>query len=768
MHRRPQPLRIAVDTGGTFTDCVWLDAGRVRMLKVFSTPADPSQAIVEALRRIAKETPHDGELVLLHGTTVGTNTLLQRKGARTALVTTAGFEDAIEIGRQARPKLYDFFFDRIEPLVPKDLRFGVDERTASDGKILTAPDPEKLRSLVQQIAQANPQSIAISFFFSFANPTNEESAADALKTLDLPLSVSHEILPEFREYERTSTVVINAYLQPIMQSYLENLEARSLATSNPRVVAGDSPAQVTAKNSEGEGFGAAQRVTAETTANAEKRLSPAKSVQDVEGRPSAKNVHEVEERRFSAAKNAQEKYGASAPALRIFVMQSSGGITALSTAAREPVRTVLSGPAGGVVGAAATARASGFDRIIAFDMGGTSTDVSLVEGEIKTATDAQITGLPISVPMLDIHTVGAGGGSLARFDAAGVLRVGPESAGADPGPICYGSGTQPTVTDANLLLGRLQPARFLGGDFTLDLDRTRRVTQEWLKKQSSTLTLEKFAAGVIRVVNSTMEKAIRVVSIERGRDPRHFALVAFGGAGGLHASALAEALSIPRVIVPALPGALSALGILASDVVKDYSRTILWRVSGKIPVTQLNREFAALEKTAANDFLRESWQGSPHYNRSIDIRYRGQGYELNIPFTKNLLRDFQREHHRRYGYTHPNREVELVTLRLRAIVKSGKLDRVGKLDHVGEIDHVGTAALGRPSRAKLGKLFQPTTPVRFDGKKLATKLYSREDLESTKKYSGPAIITEYSATTVIPPGKSFHLDRASNLVIVAR
>ena len=295
-------------------------------------------------------------------------------------------------------------------------------------------------------------------------------------------------------------------------------------------------------------------------------------------------------------------------------MQSSGGITALSSAAREPVRTVLSGPAGGVVGAAASARASGFERIIAFDMGGTSTDVSLVEGAITTASHAEIAGLPIGVPMLDIHTVGAGGGSLARFDAAGVLRVGPESAGADPGPICYGRGTQPTVTDANLLLGRLQPARFLGGDFTLDLERTRRITREWLKQQRTTLTIEKFAAGVIRVINATMEKAIRVVSIERGRDPRDYALVAFGGAGGLHACALAEALSIPHVIVPALPGALSALGILASNVVKDYSRTVLWRVSGKLPAAQLNREFSALQKQAAKDFQNESWQGRVHYH----------------------------------------------------------------------------------------------------------------------------------------------------------
>jgi N-methylhydantoinase A len=436
-------------------------------------------------------------------------------------------------------------------------------------------------------------------------------------------------------------------------------------------------------------------------------------------------------------------------------MQSSGGITALSTAAREPVRTVLSGPAGGVVGAVATARASGFDHIIAFDMGGTSTDVSLVEGEIKTANDAQIAGLPISVPMLDIHTVGAGGGSLARFDAAGVLRVGPESAGADPAPICYGRGTQPTVTDANLLLGRLQPTRFLGGDFTLDLDRTRRVTQEWLKKQSSNLTLEKFAAGVIRVVNSTMEKAIRVVSIERGRDPRHFALVAFGGAGGLHACALAEALSIPHVIIPAFPGALSALGILTSDIVKDYSRTVLWRVSGKLPADKLDREFAVLEKAAEKDFRHESWQGKPHFSRSVDVRYRGQGYELNIQSTRSLLKDFEEEHRRRYGYTHPNREVELVTLRLRATLKS-------------KTGHAGTGALARPGRAKLGRLSSLKAPVLFEGKKQATKIHSRDDLRPGKSYPSPAIITEYSATTVIPPGTKFHLDRAANLIISLR
>src|SRR5579872_1350327 len=691
MPRRPQPLRIAIDTGGTFTDCIWIDptTRRLRMLKVFSTPVDPSQAIIDALRKISLE----DDFILLHGTTVGTNTLLERKGARTALVTTAGFEDAIEIGRQARPKLYDFFFDRVEPLVPNDLRFGIHERTAADGETLTAPSQEEVRSLADRVTSAAPQSVAISLLFSFANPTNEDALAEVLRPLQVPLSVSHQILPEFREYERTSTVVINAYLQPVMQTYLQNLETRA----------------------------------------SELKTAP-------------HSAPEPESRKPRAAR-----------APRIFVMQSSGGITALSTAAREPVRTVLSGPAGGVVGAAATARASGFDRIIAFDMGGTSTDVSLVEREIKTANDAHIAGLPISVPMLDIHTVGAGGGSLARFDAAGVLRVGPESAGADPGPICYGHGTQPTVTDANLLLGRLQPTRFLGGDFTLDLARTSRITQEWLKKQSFNLSLEKFAAGVIRVVNATMEKAIRVVSIERGRDPRQFVLVAFGGAGGLHACALADALSIPHVIVPAFPGALSALGILASDVVKDYSRTVLWRVHREMPHTKVNREFAALEKAAAQDFAGESWDGTPRFARSVDLRYRGQGYELNIPLTRNLLQAFAQEHHRRYGYQYADREIELVTLRLRATVKS-------TTTHV-RTAAVGTAAVGRPVQAKLGRISAPNAPVMFDNRKLKTKILSREELHSGKRYSGPAIVTEYSATTVIPPGSRFHLDKAENLII---
>lgn len=692
MQRRPQPLRIGIDTGGTFTDCVWIEAGRLRMLKVFSTPEDPSRAILEALRNIAPKV----DFILLHGTTVGTNTLLERKGARIALVTTRGFEDAIEIGRQARPKLYDFFFERVEPLVPRDLRFGIDERTAADGEILKEPSSQDIESLVARVSAAKPQAIAISLLYCFLNPRNEQSLSRALEALSVPLSVSHQILPEFREYERTSTVVINAYLQPVMQRYLENLEAR---TSNA----------------------SSERLTASGSRGTEKLGSPKAESRKPGARP------------------------------RIFVMQSSGGIAAISAATREPVRTVLSGPAGGVVGAATSARASGFENIIAFDMGGTSTDVSLVEGKIKTANDAQIAGLPISVPMLDIHTVGAGGGSLARFDAAGVLRVGPESAGADPGPICYGRGTQPTVTDANLLLGRLQSTRFLGGNFTLDLERTRRLTQEWLKKQCPNLTVQRFAAGMIRVVNATMEKAIRVVSIERGRDPRHFALIAFGGAGGLHACALADALHIPHVIVPAFPGALSAVGILASDVAKDYSRTVLWRVSGKLPHAQLAREFSALEKNAVTEFRKESWQGRPQFQRSVDVRYRGQGYELNIVFSADLLKAFEREHQRRYGYTHPNREIELVTLRLRASLESDA-------GRVAPDAFVRPRPIGAPKPAAKTQSF-------FDGKNLKTRLYAREDLEPGKGYQGPAVVTEYSATTVIPPRSRFHIDKVSNLIV---
>ena len=582
-------LRIAIDTGGTFTDCVWVEGGVLKTLKVFSTPDDPSRAIADALRKIGatgktgEATRKPGAVTLLHGTTVGTNALLQRNGARVALITTSGFEDVIEIGRQARPRLYDFFFDRVAPLVGREVRFGVKERTDSEGRILERPPEAELTHVREAVRRANPDAIAISLLFSFANPENEAAVAAAVAELGKPLSVSHRILPEFREYERTSTVVVNAYLQPLMQSYMERLAER------------------VKKHAEelGGGSGAARK-------RGEPRIFIPRTIIPL-----------------------------------IFVMQSSGGITALESAAREPVRTVLSGPAGGLVGAAAMAGRSGFRKILSFDMGGTSTDVAAVQGEVRAGGQAEVAGLPVGVPMLEIHTVGAGGGSLARFDAGGSLRVGPESAGADPGPICYGRGTEPTVTDANLVMGRLRPDRFLGGEFTLDSERARRITSEWLKKQGSRLSLEQFSAGVVRVVNANMERALRVVSIERGYDPRDFALVAFGGAGGLHACELAEALAIPTVMIPARPGALSAFGILVSDVVKDYSRTLLWRFSDHltkavrqaVPRAKLQKEFRKLEAAAQKEFRAERWRGALQYERSLDLRYRGQGYELNVPGT---------------------------------------------------------------------------------------------------------------------------------------
>jgi len=677
-------LRIAIDTGGTFTDCVWVENGEIRALKVFSTPDDPSRAIADALKKISP----DAGITLLHGTTVGTNALLQRKGARVALVITAGFEDVIEIGRQARPRLYDFFFDRIAPLVARELRFGCKERTTAEGKILESPSEEELANLRGAIEKSNTEAVAISFLFSFANPANETAVAAALENLGKPLSVSHQILPEFREYERTSTVVVNAYLQPLMQSYLEKLGRRAV------------------------------------------------------------------ERQSSAG---------SARVPRIFVMQSSGGITALEAAAREPVRTVLSGPAGGLVGAAESARKSGFRQIISFDMGGTSTDVALIQDEVAPSSQSEVAGFPVGVPMLDIHTVGAGGGSLARFDAGGALRVGPESAGADPGPICYGRGTQPTVTDANLILGRLRPDRFLGGEFTLDLQRTRLITSAWLKQQHSKLTLEQFSAGVVRVVNANMERALRVVSIERGYDPREFALVAFGGAGGLHACELAEALAIPTVLLPARPGALSAFGILVSDVIKDFSRTVLWRLDAKVPRAKLEGEFRKLEQSAKGEFAKEGWSGAPHFERSLDLRYRGQGYELNLPDAGNVVESFHQEHQQRYRYHHSGRDLELVTIRLRARInmQSGIPTADPKVPTDGRRKPLTTGYTG----FYRGNQTLERAPVYFNGKTIRTTIYDRDSLVAGRRFNGPAVMTEYSATTVIPPGKTFWVDGAQNLVI---
>ncbi|MDQ3907471.1 MAG: hydantoinase/oxoprolinase family protein, partial [Acidobacteriota bacterium] len=455
-------VRVGVDTGGTFTDFVFARGRRVEIFKLASTPADPSVAITEGLRRVARETgARLSEIEVVHGTTVGTNALLTRGGARVALVTTAGFEDVIEIGRQARPRLYELDAVKPPPVVPRGLRFGARERVAASGEVLERLGEEEIARLVGELRRAAPESVAICLLFSFVRPEHEKLIARAAaEEIDVPLSVSHEILPEYREFERTSTVVVNAYLQPLMSRYLSRLSRR------------------------------------------------------------AKNLR---------------------------VMQSSGGSISARVAAREPVRTILSGPAGGVVGALEAARAAGFDDIITFDMGGTSTDVALCAGgELRTTNESVVASLPVAVPVLDIHTVGAGGGSIARVDAGGSLRVGPESAGADPGPAAYGRGTLPTVTDANLVLGRFGGAGLLGGDFELDEERARGaltdLANDMTKAGGRRVAAIEAALGVVRVVNAGMERALRVVSVERGFDTRAFTLVSFGGAGGLHAVALAEGL----------------------------------------------------------------------------------------------------------------------------------------------------------------------------------------------------------------------------------
>jgi len=662
------PLRIAVDTGGTFTDCVWIENGRLQILKVFSTPHDPSEAIANAVARIVKDS--NREIVLLHGTTVGTNALLQRKGARTALVTTAGFEDAIEIGRQARPNLYDLNVRRIEPLVPREFRYGVPERTRPDGSIELSASKDALGELRSKIQKNGAESIAVCLLFSFANPSNEQAIEQELRPLNVPLSLSNCILPEFREYERISTVVVNAYLQPLMQRYLESLRTRL------------------------------SRKTA----------------------------------------------------TKLFVMQSSGGITALETAASEPVRTVLSGPAGGAVGALAMGHRAGFEKVISFDMGGTSTDVALLEARLHVTSEAEIAGLSVRVPMLNIHTVGAGGGSLARIDAGGALRVGPESAGADPGPICYGKGTQPTVTDANLLLGRLRPGNFLGGELRLAVERTRAMFAEWITKHRLKWSAEELAAGIVRVVNATMEKAIRVVSIEQGYDPRDFALLSFGGAGALHACDLAASLSLSRVIVPPAPGALSAYGILSSDVVKDYSRTdpmLLSDTDFSRLRKRIDTSFEKLLETAVREYANEGWKGAIKMECSVDLRYLGQGYELNIPWRKAtaLLNDFHAAHQRRFGYRHSDKKIELVTLRVRASLPQP------------------SGAISEFQNNRAPKLASTRESAYFDARPVKTKVWRRESLSPGFSAPGPLIVTEYTATTVVPPGWKLNLHRSGALLI---
>lgn len=694
-------MRIGVDTGGTFTDCVVLDGSRFKILKVFSTPEDPAKAIVQASRHLAGRNSGDA-LTLIHGTTVGTNSVLERSGARVALLTTAGFEDLIEIGRQNRPELYNLDVRRDPPLVARRLRWGVEERTAADGKILLRPTPAGIRRLRQQVKRSRAESIAVCFLFSFQNPQNERAVARALRQLGLPVSVSHEILPEFREYERLSTVVINAYLAPRLGRYLARLEQETKR-----------------------GF--------------------------IVGKP-----NETRKRRNGGT--------------RVYVMQSSGGITTAARAAREPVRTILSGPAGGVVAAAWLAESVGIRRAISFDMGGTSTDVCLLDGAPRTTHETTLGDLPVAVPVLDVHSVGAGGGSLARLDAGGALRVGPESAGSVPGPICYGrGGTTPAVTDAHLLLGRLDPDRFLGGEFGLDEKAAKKHFENFLRREGkggggrkgSLRTPRDLARGIIAVSNATMEKALRVISVERGHDPRDFSLIAFGGAGGLHAADLACSLGLKKVIVPPNPGVFSALGILLSDVVRDVSRSVLLAVPSEIVnrrilaarkfLRSLERGFAELEQAARRQLRKDQLpDATARVERRLEIRYAGQSYELAVPFTRRFREDFHREHEKTYGYADPGRPLEIVNLRLRLVIRTPK----------PRLRSMRVKRAGRLQAALVGR-----KAAWFDRRLHATPFYDRDRLQPGARLGGPAVVVEYSSTTVVPPGFVCRVDEYLNLVL---
>ncbi len=697
-------MRIGVDTGGTFTDCVRLEGSEVRVLKVFTTGDDAARGIVEGVRRLAGAvgTPSASQPIeVIHGTTVGTNTLLERRGARVGLVTTAGFEDLIEIGRQARPRLYDLNVQREPPLVDRTLRWGVAERTAADGSILLPPRPAELQRLARRIQRSGAETVAVCFLFSFRNPAHERAVSRALKKLGIPVSVSHQILPEFREYERLSTVVINAYLVPHLGAYLDHLKR--------------------------------------------------------------------------------------AVGQRVFVMQSSGGITTAARAAREPVRTILSGPAGGVVAAEWLSRQLSLERAISFDMGGTSTDVCLFERKPRATNETTLGGLPVAVPILDIHSVGAGGGSLARLDVGGALRVGPESAAAVPGPVCYSrGGTEPTVTDANLILGRLDPEFFLGGTFRLDQQAAEASFARFLGggkrlDGAAMLGLETpldLARGIIAVSNATMERALRVVSVERGHDPRDFALICFGGAGGLHAAELARALKLARVIVPRNPGAFSALGILLSDVIRDDSQSLLLPVPGlgsdaelgeqprrgalsRAFLRHLQRRFDRLEQSARAELGREHFAPRPSrralIERRLDVRYAGQAYELSIAFTPDFPERFHREHEKAYGHSSPGRPLEIVNLRLRLTIPTTKPGVARGAKVRGRRARVSTHAV----RAAMVK----QKPVWFGRRTWRTPLYDREHLPPGTHLAGPAVVVEYSSTTVVPPDWTCRVDEYRNLVL---
>jgi len=652
-------LLIGVDTGGTFTDFIWKEGDSWGEYKCLSTPANPAEAVLQGIQKIAG----DRDYCLVHGSTVATNAILEKRGARTALITNRKFEDVIEIARQNRGDLYNFFYRKNPPLVPRALRFGISGRVDHNGDIVEELAMEDVAKLAGELTHAGVESLAVSLLFSFANHQHELAVRKTLAHLDLPISLSHETLAEFREYERTSTTVINAYVAPKMSRYLTFLRDR------------------------------------------------------------------IDQRPFR-------------------IMQSNGGSISAETAMRESVRTILSGPAGGAVGAFELGRMAGFQKLITFDMGGTSTDVALLDGKLPLTMESSIAGYPVKVPMIDIHTVGAGGGSIAMIDGGGSLKVGPDSAGADPGPICYGKGSAITVTDANLLLGRLVPDHFLGGNMQLDRSSLESHFSELAGKLG--LSPTELAEGVLSVANTTMERAIKVISVQRGFDPREFTLFSFGGAGGLHAAHLARDLNMPNVFIPKNPGILSAAGMLMSDVIKDYSQTVMLNQE-ETSREELELHFAPLACRGREDLIREGVaEDQVELQRYLDMRYQGQSYELMVPFSADYGVQFHQLHEQTYGYCNRQKAIEIVNVRLRALGKPEK-PVFPRLPHAGE-DLASDAVIA-------------VREVIFDGKMEQARIIDRNKLGFGNLLQGPAILVEYSSTSIIPPFASGYVDQFGNVIL---
>ncbi len=649
---------IGVDVGGTFTDFVVLGTAGLTVYKI-PTSEDQSQAILEGLRALGMQ----ADAPVMHGTTIATNALLERWGARTALIATRGFADVLEIARQDRPHLYKFSQPRTPPLVPKSLRFELNERINSQGNVQIALDTSALPDLLHALKQEEVESVAVVLLFSFLNDIHERQVAALLeKELpELPFSLSTDLLPEYREYERTATTVVNAYVRPLVMRYLTRLK---------HVLAGRS----------------------------------------------------------------------------LRVMQSSGGVLDAEQASSQAARLVLSGPAGGVVGAFALARHAlhtSTPHIMTFDMGGTSTDVALCPGRILQTSESVVGHTPLRLPGIEIHTVGAGGGSLACADAGGILRAGPQSAGAVPGPVCYGRGGQiPTVTDANLVLGRLVPSQFLGGKSpgTLDADSARKAIAKL--GESLGLSVVQTALGIVQIANATMERALRRVSVECGYDPRIYVLVPYGGAGPLHACAIAESLGIQKILIPRYPGVLSAWGLTMADLASDASQALL------SPMEELATDPGRIQRIIGklkSIVLSRLDVKDAQLECSMDLRYAGQSHELSIPLNLPASSEsvqvagqaFHEAHHARYGYSAPELPIESVVVRLRARVPRSRAFPVPAAP-ANPISHISDA---------------PAVPVYFtEDKPLHIPLLRRELLGEGFQFEGPALIVQYDSTLVIPPG----------------